>query len=131
MGFTKEVLKTGYIVQRRNGSYAMVIKGSFDGDKMVDMGNYFNYMKFEYYLDNMIESGENHEFDIMKVFKATNLTYVFRHVMNKDYEKLELLWQRESEQKVNLRKSLEALEKQSNDIQEQIRITKEQIEKMN
>ena len=35
--FTKSDLRTGYVVQYRNGDYALVMLNSFDGDRFIDI----------------------------------------------------------------------------------------------
>ena len=119
MEFAKSYLKTGYVVQRRNGSYAMVIKDSFDGSQFIDFGDEFRKLELNGYYDNLVYEND-HEWDIMKVFKCDSLTRSFRYLQNKQYDKLELIWQRESEQKTKLKESIAKTQEQLKSLQDEL-----------
>ena len=116
---TKDELKTGYVVQRRNGSYALVIKDSFDGDKFIAVDNDFKCLTFDRYANNLIFDGET-KWDIMKVFKSWDLTITFRYLSDKQYDKLTLLWTRESPKELQLKGLVEKLQSQLNSAQEEL-----------
>ena len=80
---TKADLVTGMTVQTRDGDWYMV----YDG-KLVD---HDGYLDFEYYTDDLWDSGKHPEYDIMKVCAPSNMAWTIDDILKIDGE---VLWVR-------------------------------------
>ena len=118
---TKDQLKTGYVVQRRNGSYSLVMKDSFEGDTFVNVDNDFCLMCFDDYTSDLLYNKSETQWDIMKVFTVDTLTDILRYLVSKQYDKLTLLWERKSPKEQQLKWFVEKLQSQLKEAQEELK----------
>ena len=118
---TKDQLKTGYVVQRRNGSYSLVMKDSFEGDTFVNVDNDFCLMCFDDYTSDLLYNKSETQWDIMKVFTVDTLTDILRYLVSKQYDKLTLLWERKSPKEQQLKRFVEKLQSQLKEAQEELK----------
>lgn len=80
---TKADLVTGMTVQTRDGDWYL----AYDG-KLVD---HDGYLDFEYYTDDLWDSGKHPEYDIMKVCAPSNMAWTIDDILKNHGE---VLWER-------------------------------------
>jgi hypothetical protein len=122
--FTMDDLKTGYIVETRNGHKLMVFAESYENKKqMIEADNGHRRWDFSDYRDDLTPHSDDN-WDIMKVFKAKTLVQAFRHFDSNSEgykEDMELVWERESEKEVKLNKVISDLEQQLTNAKEELK----------
>ena len=121
MGFSKDQLKDNMLVQTKDSEWGIVSSLVHDerGIVFIDSQN----CKLRNYDENL-KNKYSDECNIVKVATINYLGDFFKVIKgNGSIENCfgyELIWQRESEQNIKLRESLDKLQQQANEIQKQI-----------
>ena len=109
MGFSKADLKTGHVVELRDGKRYLVFRDIphkfYNNDDLLIKLDSGQNRSLECYEDNLLRNDRDNEVDIMKVFESDYIGNILRIIGNNNGDdlKLTLVWQRESEQMVQIK----------------------------
>jgi uncharacterized protein YkvS len=95
----KSDLKTGYVVQTKNGLYWHVMLNTFNDNKLIcfseDAGYNFSFMPLDKYEDDL-RYASNKNYDIVKIMRGQYLGDSFKKLASREYDKLEVLRKRKT-----------------------------------
>lgn len=102
--FTKDDLKTGMVVEIRDGKRYLVL-----GNRILSEKTHINFDQLD---DDMI-CGFGEEFDIIKIYKDSEKLFGLNELNDDRKEVLTLIWQREEKSQVQI--EIEQLKKERDD----------------
>lgn len=97
--FTKDMLKTGMIVELRNGKTGIVLLDTANGDIISSTC----YMPFDSIYDDLTNVNDN-DYDIIKIYQPqTNKSFLPEGKIDLNNKNVKLIWQRQQPKKMTLK----------------------------
>lgn len=105
--FTKSDLKSGDMVELRNGQIYIFIKDAkrnqYDNPTDIFMGvNSYRCIPFSHYNDNLLNSKEGKSYDIMKMSDGFYISNIFRAYPSDTFKTPDWVWEREETEEMTL-----------------------------
>lgn len=105
--FTKSDLKSGDMVELRNGEIYIFIKDAkrkqYDNPTDIFMGvNSYRCIPFSHYNDNLLNSKEGKSYDIMKISDGFYISNIFREYPSDTFKTPNWVWEREETEEMTL-----------------------------
>ena len=97
--FTKSDLKTGMVVEYRNGSRRLVLRDYQGTGEDILIGT--GWRSFDNYTENLTDGGGDKDFDIMKVYAASDYCGTL-HLLDKKCCEYKVVWERKEIKEVTL-----------------------------